>query len=79
MISKKSKISYNKESGVLSIEMLKAKSVDSDIQGNMVVDYDKKGEIVRINLYGFSFSRFRDSFKTPKKISSGTHIPFLVK
>lgn len=76
---KKSKISYNKESGVLSIEVQKAKSVDSDVQDNMVVDYDKKGDIVRINLYGFSFNAFRESFKTLKTFSRAAHIPLLAK
>lgn len=60
------KISYDKESQVLSIEVQKAKSVDSDIQRNIVVDYDKKGQIVRINFYNFNFDTFRNGFRTIK-------------
>ena len=55
------KIYYDRESNVLSIEVKKSKSVDSGIQGNAVIDYDRRGEIVRINLYRFSFDSFRKS------------------
>ena len=48
------KIIYDAASKVLSVEIEKKKSVDSDIQGNVVIDYDKQGKIVRINLYDFS-------------------------
>ena len=53
------KISYDLESKVFSIQIKAGKSVDSDIQGNLVVDYDEKGNILRINFYDFNFSRFR--------------------
>lgn len=55
------KISYDRESEVLSIEVKKVKSVDSDMHGNLVVDYDKQGNIARINFYGFSFDAFKAS------------------
>ena len=57
----KPEISYDKGGSVLSIEMKRGKSVDSDIQGNVVLDYDRSGKIVRINLYRFSFDAFRKS------------------
>lgn len=63
------KISYNKQAGVLSIEVKRVRSVDSDIQGNTVIDYDKKGEVVRVNLYDFSFSQFRQNLRTLKNFS----------
>lgn len=56
---KKMRISYDKESEVLSIEINRAKSADSDISNNVVVDYDERGEIVRINLYDINFNAFR--------------------
>jgi len=59
MTKQKIKLSYDKNSQVLSVEVGRGKSVNSDIQGNIVLDYDKKGKIVRINLYGFSFDQFR--------------------
>lgn len=49
-MKKKQKIEYDKESKVLSIEMRKGKSVDSDIHDNLVIDYDKMGNVVRVNL-----------------------------
>jgi len=61
------KISYDKESQVLSIEVGRKKSIDSDIQGNVVIDYGKDGEIVRINLYNFSFDAFRNHLKELKR------------
>ncbi len=73
------KISYDKESSVLSIEMKRAKSIDSDIQGNVVIDYDKKGDVVRVNLYNFSFTEFRDNLKTLKNFAQNFKLPFLVR
>ena len=53
------KISYDKDSRVLSINMKRAKSVDSDIHGNVVIDYDKQGNAVRVNFYDFNFNAFK--------------------
>ena len=57
---KKQKIAYDKESKVLSIEMRRGKSSDSDIHDNLVIDYDKVGRVVRVNLYGIDFSAFKE-------------------
>lgn len=43
-------IQYEKKHKILSIRLSKQKSVDSDISGNIVIDYDKKGEIVNIDI-----------------------------
>lgn len=61
------KISYDKESRVLSIEVQKSRSVDSDIHGNVVIDYDKRGNIVRISFYHFDFSSFNNGQKAIRK------------
>ena len=71
MKKKSPKISYDKESQVLSIEVNRKKSVDSDIQDNVVIDYGKNGEIVRINLYNFSFDSFRNHLKEFRKFAQG--------
>lgn len=63
------KIIYNKEDGVLSMEIGKGKSVDSDIHGNVVLDYDNKGKIIRINLYDFAFDTFRENQKALREFS----------
>lgn len=73
------KISYDKESEVLSIEAKRGKSVDSDIQGNIVIDYDKKGDIVRMNLYKFSFDKFRDDLKVVKNFARSFKLPFVAR
>ena len=59
MKKKNPKIVYDKKSNVLSVEVSKSKSSDSEIRGNVVLDYDKKGRIVRVNFYDFSFEDFR--------------------
>lgn len=63
------KISYDKESGVFSMDFGKSKSFDSDINGNVVIDYDKNGKIVRMNIYGFSFSDFENGKKAIREFS----------
>ena len=71
MSKKNIKISYDKGSRVLSVEIGRGKSVDSDIQDNVVLDYDKKGKIVRINLYDFNFDEFRSQRSALKQFSRG--------
>ena len=63
----KLKAVYDKESQVLSWQLSNAKSVDSDIQANVVIDYAKSGKIVRINFYDFDFENFK-SLKAPIKL-----------
>ena len=60
-MKKKQKIEYDKESKVLSIELRKGKSVDSEIHDNLVIDYDKEGHAVRVNLYDIDFSAFKET------------------
>lgn len=79
MNKKNIKISYDKESEVLSIEAKRGKSVDSDIQGNIVVDYDKKGDIVRMNLYKLNFDKFRDELGAVKNFARSSKLPFVVR
>ena len=62
---KKNKIQfkYDKESEVLSVRLGIKKRVDSDMQDNMVVDYDVdvNGNIVQIDFHDFSFSDFKEN------------------
>lgn len=37
------------------MEVKKARSVDSEIRDNVVIDYDGKRKIVRVNFYDFNF------------------------
>ena len=61
-------ISYNKENSIFSLAVEGAKSVDSDIRGNAVIDYDQNGNIVRIDLHNFSFDEFKKSEKALKNV-----------
>lgn len=73
------KISYDKESEVFSVEMKKAKSIDSDILGNVVIDYDKKGKVVRVNFYNFDFSAFKKNLEVIKNFARKFRAPLLVR
>ena len=55
----KPKIKYDKKSNILSIRLSRKKSVDSDIKGNIVIDYDKNGEIVNIEIMKINFDEFK--------------------
>lgn len=79
MNRKNIKISYDRGSKVLSVEIGGKKSAESDIQGNVVVDYDKDGKIVRINLYDFSFDAFRENQKAIKNFARHIKIPVLAR
>ncbi len=61
-------VSYDKESRIFSLAVEGATSVDSDIRGNAVIDYDENGEIARIDLHNFSFDEFKKSKKALEKI-----------
>jgi len=55
------KINYDQEAKIMTIQVSGKKSVDSDVQDNIVVDYDKKGGIVRIEIMNISLNEFRKS------------------
>ncbi len=52
------KIKYNKESKILSIHLSNKQSIDSDVRGNVVVDYDKEGEVVKLDIMSISLDEF---------------------
>ena len=75
----KPKNSYDRQSKVLSVELGKARSVDSDIKGNIVIDYDKDGQIVRIDIYEFSFSDFIGQSASLKQSLKNSGVSFAIK
>lgn len=79
MNKKNMKISYDKESKVFSVEMKRAKSADSDIHDNVVIDYDKNGKVVRVNFYDFSFNAFRENLKELKNFTRKFKVPLSVR
>ncbi len=53
------KIKYDKEVEILSIRLSDKKSVDSDARGNVVIDYDKEGKVVNIEIMNISLEEFK--------------------
>ena len=54
-----SKIQYDTRSKILRIQLSKRKSVDSDWRDNIVMDYDKNGDIVNIDIMNISLGEFK--------------------
>lgn len=53
------KISYDPQARILSIRLSRAPSVDSDVYGNVVVDYDAHRMPVRLDIMDCSLGEFR--------------------
>lgn len=53
------KIKYDKEIEILSIRLSDKKSVDSDARGNVVIDYDKDGKVVNVEIMNISLEEFK--------------------
>lgn len=68
MASKKPKISYDDEARIISIRTSSNKSVDSDVYGNVVVDYGKNGHIVNIDIMNVSLSELKRELAVKKLI-----------
>ena len=60
----KPRIKYDPKVNILSIRLSNKKSVDSDIKGNVVIDYDQTGEIVNLEIMKINLSEFSGSKKT---------------
>ena len=52
------KINYDQEAGILSIKISNKKSVDSDMQKNIVIDYDKDGGVAKIEIMNVNLNEF---------------------
>ena len=52
------KINYDQETEILTIKVSNKKSVDSDVQKNVVVDYDKDGNIAKIEIMSVDLNEF---------------------
>ena len=52
------KIEFNKKEKLLSIRFSKKKSVDSDIQGNVVIDYDESGNVINMEVMDINLNDF---------------------
>jgi len=52
------RINYRKKEKIISFRFSDKKSVDSDIQKNVVIDYDKDGKVVSIDLMEVNLENF---------------------
>lgn len=51
-------IKYHKKEKILSLRLLKKRSVDSDIKDNVVIDYGANGEVVNIDIMSVNLNNF---------------------
>ena len=62
-----SKVHYNKKEKILSIKLSNESSADSEVRGNVVVDYNQEGLITNIDIMSFSLDEFREIKKFQKQ------------
>lgn len=60
------KIKYHKKEKILSLRLGEGRSVDSDIRGNVVVDYDASGRAVNIDIMSINLNDFVSARELPK-------------
>ncbi len=85
MTTKSPTITYDQRSRILSLRLAGGKSVDSEVHGNVVMDYDDAGRLVRVDIMDCSLNEFRhaapvhryvrtrQSRTTPRHILSASH------
>lgn len=61
------KITYDRKSRILSLRLSRKKSVDSDVQENVVIDRDKEGSIVNVDVMDVDVGEFKRIQHTGKK------------
>ena len=52
------KLEYDPEVKVLKVRFGRGKSVDSDVIGNLVLDYDKNGDLVNVDIMDVNLEDF---------------------
>lgn len=53
------KVTYDREAKILLFHLSSKKSIDSDVQDNVVVDRDKDGNIVNIEIMDIGIDQFK--------------------
>lgn len=66
------KIAYDKKTRILSLRLSRKKSVDSDVQDNVVIDRDADGNIVNVEIMDVDMGEFKrvQSLSKPTRISA---------
>lgn len=54
------KIDYDPKVNILSIKLSQKKSVDSDVQKNIILDYAKNGDVTNIDIMDINMDKFLD-------------------
>jgi uncharacterized protein YuzE len=60
-----SKISYDQKVKILSIRLKEGKIADTDVQKNCIIDYDKDGEIINIDILDSNLEKILTKNKNP--------------
>lgn len=68
MSAKPSTITYDPEAHILSIRTARTRSVDSDVYGNVVVDYDRRGHPVNIDIMECSLAEFQRTLPVKRHV-----------
>ncbi len=79
MPKQKQKIDINQKDGVVSIQVRSGRSVDSDMSGNVVIDYDRQGRVVRVNIYAIDFDAFREHHQALKHFGQSANMPVVFR
>ena len=66
----KPQIKYDQKVNILKIRLSNKKSADSDVKNNIVVDYDKNGEIVNIEIMNINLNEFSKVAPMKKLVSA---------
>ena len=62
-------LSFDEETGIATIYFLDDKIEDSDIKQNIVIDYNKKGQIVALEIFPYNVEDMATGKQTPKEVS----------
>ena len=66
------KISYDQKAKVLRIQLRPGRSSDSDIERNTVIDYDKRGKVINIEIMSFALDEFKTLRSASYRMPSGS-------
>ena len=75
MVKQKQKIDINQKDGVVSIQVRPGRGVESDMSGNVVIDYDRQGRVVKVNIYSIDFDAFREHRQALKHFGHAANMP----
>lgn len=64
------KIEYDPEVQILKIRLQDGASVDSEIKDNIVLDYDKKGNLVKIEIMEVNLEELAAGSQSKKKLAA---------